>query len=71
MSADNCVSFEEKTLQIPKDEYRCHYVRVTARVHRYMDGTLALFHGPRKLADYDSEGKLKKVEKKGRDRKVA
>jgi hypothetical protein len=71
VSADNCVSFEGKTLQIPKDEYRCHYVRVTARVHRYMDGTLALFHGPRKLADYDSEGKLKKVEKKGRDRKVA
>ena len=71
VSADNCVSFEGKTLQIPEDKCRCHYVRVKVRVHRYMDGTLALFHGPRKLADYDTEGKLKKIEKKGRDRKVA
>ena len=26
------------------------------RVHRYVDGTLALFHGPRKLAAYDAQG---------------
>jgi hypothetical protein len=25
-------------------------------VHRYVDGTLALFHGPRKLAAYDAQG---------------
>jgi hypothetical protein len=27
-------------------------------VHRYRDGSLAIFHGPRKLADYDRLGKL-------------
>jgi len=25
-------------------------------VHRYVDGTLALLHGPRKLAVYDAQG---------------
>ena len=37
VSSDNCVSFEGKTLQIPSDKYRCHYVRVKVRVHRYKD----------------------------------
>jgi hypothetical protein len=64
VSADNCVSFEGKTLQIPADKYRCHYVRVKVLIHRYMDGSLAIFHGPRKLADYDKQGKLKEVKKK-------
>ena len=71
VSSDNCVSFEGKILQIPKDEYRCNYVRVKARVHRYTDGTLALFHGPRKLAEYDDAGQLKKTERKEKDRKAA
>jgi len=63
VSADNCVSFEGKKLQIPANRYRCHYVRVRVRIHRYMDGSLAIFHGPRKLADYDSQGQLKERKK--------
>jgi hypothetical protein len=55
---DNCVSFNGMALQIPKDEYRYHYVKVKVRVHKYMDGKLAVFHGPRKLAVYDVEGKI-------------
>ena len=53
---NNCVSFEGLTLQIPKDQYRCHYVKAKVRVHRYVDGQLAIFHGPRKLANYDAKG---------------
>ena len=63
VSADNCVSFEKMTLQIPADRYRCHYVRVKVMIHRYLDGSLTIFHGPRKLADYDQQGKLKEVKK--------
>jgi transposase len=63
VSPDNCISFEGKTLQIPPDKYRCHYVRVKVRVHRYLDGSLAILHGPRKLADYDENGKLKDKKK--------
>ena len=53
---DNCVSFCGMRLQIPADEFRYHYVRTTVRVHRYVDDTLALFHGPRKLAAFDASG---------------
>ena len=57
VSADNCVRFEGLNLQIPADRHRCHYVKARVRVHRHADGTLAVFHGPRKLADYNHEGK--------------
>ncbi|MEA3427827.1 MAG: hypothetical protein U9Q84_01125 [Thermodesulfobacteriota bacterium] len=63
VNADNCVSFGGKTLQIPANRYRCHYVRVRVRVHRYTDSSLAVFHGPRKLAHYDAQGKLKESKK--------
>jgi len=52
---DNCVSFEGRILQIPSDRYRLHYVRTTVRIHRHPDGSLSLFHGPRKLSDYPFE----------------
>lgn len=57
VSADNCVRFETLSLQIPADRHRCHYVKAKVRVHRYGSGDLAVFHGPRKLADYDATGK--------------
>jgi hypothetical protein len=57
VSKDNCVHFERRVLQIPADQHRCHYVKAKVRVHRYLDGTLALFHGPRLLARYDALGK--------------
>lgn len=56
---DNCVRFEGITLQIPPDRHRCHYVKAKVRVHCYPDGSLAVFHGPRKLANYEAEGRLK------------
>ena len=33
-------------------------IRAKVRVHRYNDGSLAIFHGPRKLAQYDPAGNL-------------
>ena len=55
---DNCVQFEGLKLQIPSNQYRMHYVKVRVRVHRYPDRTLAVFHGPRKLAEYNNNGML-------------
>lgn len=54
---DNCVRFDGLSLQIPADRYRCNYVKARVRVHRYADDHLAVFHGPRKLADYAADGK--------------
>ncbi|MGH8628300.1 MAG: hypothetical protein ACREYC_24560 [Gammaproteobacteria bacterium] len=56
---DNCVRFEGVTLQIPADRHRCHYIKAKVRVRRYPDASLAVFHGPRKLADYDAQGRFK------------
>jgi transposase len=53
---DNCVSYRGVKLQIPADRVRNHYVKATVRVHEYENGHCALFHGPRKLADYDAQG---------------
>ena len=61
---DNCVRYENLFLQLPADRHRCHYVKARVRVHRYPDGRLAVFHGPRRLADYNSAGKPLKLKVK-------
>jgi transposase len=56
---DNCVSFKGMKLQIPADRHRCHYVKVKVAVIRRIGGTLAILHGPRKLAEYTASGQLR------------
>jgi transposase len=53
---DNCVAYKRLSLQIPPDRHRRHYVKAQVRVHEYPDGTLAIFHGPRRLAHYAPDG---------------
>ena len=55
---DNCVSWSGRSLQIPAQQHRHHYVKATVRVHEYPDGQLAVFDGPRCLARYDRTGTL-------------
>lgn len=55
---DNCVAWAGRSLQIPPQRHRQHYVRATVRVHAYPDGRLAIFDGPRCLARYDRDGAL-------------
>jgi len=62
--ADNCVVYGNKLLQIPADRHRCHYVKAKVRVHEYPSGQLAVFHGPRCLAQYDATGKERKFKTK-------
>jgi transposase len=56
VARDNTVSYQGRTLQIPQGQGRPHYVKANVRVHEYPDGTLAIFHGPRRLARYTAEG---------------
>jgi hypothetical protein len=58
VAKDNTVRYQGLSLQIPQDPHRFHYVQVTVRVHAYPDGTLAVFHGPRCLARYQTDGRL-------------
>ena len=53
---DNTVRYKRRLLQLPADRHRRHYVKATVRVHEYPDGTLAVFHGPRCLARYQTDG---------------
>jgi transposase len=62
VSNDNCVRYGKMLLQIPEQRHRRHFVRATVRIHEYPDGALAVFHGPRKLADYNPDGTLKTEE---------
>lgn len=52
---DNCVQWARRSLQIPPQLHRHHYVKATVRVHEYPDGSLAIFDGPRCLARYDAD----------------
>ena len=53
---DNTVRFAGMVLQIPPSPLRPHFVKATVRVHRYPDGTLAIFHGPRAIARFMADG---------------
>ena len=55
---DNTVRYEGRVLQIPEQRHRRHFVKANVRVHEYSDGRLAIFHGPRRLADYEADGTL-------------
>ena len=64
VGCDNCVRYQRKVLQLPADQHRCHYVKAKVRVHEYPNGHYAVFHGPRKLADYDYDGQTIETEAK-------
>ena len=53
---DNCVSYENRKLQIPESPLRPHFVKATVKVHQYPGGGLAIFHGRRCLGRYNGEG---------------
>jgi hypothetical protein len=55
---DNCVRYDGRSLQIPEQAHRHHFVKVRVRVHAYEDGRLAVFHGPRCLGRYTPDGHL-------------
>ena len=52
VAKDNTVSYKNKTLQIPANQYRYHYIKCQVMVHEYTNGNLSIFHGPRKIATF-------------------
>jgi transposase len=55
---DNTVRYKNRVLPIPAHRHRHHYVKARVRVHEYPDHSLAVFHGPRRLARYSAKGEL-------------
>jgi transposase len=55
---DNCVQFEGLALQLAPDQKRMNYAHAKVRMHRHLNGNLAVFHGPRRLGLYDKAGQV-------------
>jgi transposase len=55
---DNTVVFHRRRLQIPPSPLRAHFVKARVKVRQYLDGSYAVFHGPRELARYTPDGTI-------------
>jgi hypothetical protein len=53
---DNTIAHAGRRLQLPQSPVRAHYVKARVKLRQYPDGTLAVFHGPRRLGRYDAQG---------------
>ena len=58
VARDNTIAYGGLRLQLPESRMRAHYVKARVKVRQYPDGRLAVFHGPRRLARYDADGRL-------------
>ena len=58
---DNTVKWNRLSLQLPPSRLRPHFVKATVHVHQYPDGTIAIFLGPHRLADYNATGNLANI----------
>ena len=58
VARDNTVAHAGLRLQLPQSPLRPHYVKARVKLRHYPDDTLAIFHGPRRLARYDAAGEL-------------
>ena len=56
VARDNTIAYAGLRLQLPQSPLRAHYVKARVKVRAYPDGTLAVFHGPRSIARYTSQG---------------
>jgi transposase len=56
VSNDNTVSWKGRRLQIPESPLRPHFVKATVRIHEYPDGTVSVFWGPHRLAQFTADG---------------
>jgi transposase len=58
VARDNTVAFDGLRLQLPESPARAHFVKARVKLRRYPDATIAVFHGPRPIARYTSQGEL-------------
>ena len=58
VARDNTVTFGRLRLQLPQSPIRHHFVKANVKVRQYPDATLAIFHGPRRIARYTPDGAL-------------
>lgn len=60
---DNTVAWQGRRLQIPPSRLRPHFVRAKVRLNEYPDGSIALFWGPHRIAQFGPPGAGPAVER--------
>ena len=60
---DNTVSWHKMHLQLPPSRLRPHFVKAVVSVHAYPDGTVAIYLGPHRLADFGADGQTIEIER--------
>ena len=57
VARDNTVAYDGRGPQLPASTARAHYVKARVRVRGIpLDGSPAVFHGPRRIARYTAQG---------------
>jgi hypothetical protein len=56
VARDNTIIYNDRRLQLPPSPLRAHYVKASVKLREYPDGTLPVFHGPRRIASYNAQG---------------
>lgn len=44
-------------MQIKNNAFKFSYAKARVKIHEYIDGSIAIFHGPRKIAHFPYEQK--------------
>ena len=57
-AVEHGLAWRRMKLQIPPSPLRAHFVKARVKVRQYHDGSHAVFHGPRCLGRYDTQGAL-------------
>ena len=60
---DNTVAWQGRRLQIPPNRLRPHFVRAKVRINEYHDGSIALFWGPHRIAEFPPPDTILPVER--------
>jgi len=60
---DNFIKFSGLTLHISQQKPQMILCKRKVCVHHYLDGKLAMFHGPRNLAVFKANGELIREQK--------
>ncbi len=66
VAPDNTVAWNGERLPILPHPARARFVRAKVRAHRYVDGEIAIFHGPRPLAREPERGEKRRRMPAGR-----
>jgi hypothetical protein len=61
---DNTIRYKGLILQIPKNEFRHHYIKAKVKIHEYSGGNVSVFYGPLCIGLYNQSGNLLKQTQK-------